>query len=106
MKPHKVIERMSKRLVVGLSKFFLKIGRPDYKIPEADSIERILLVRPEKLGDLVVTLPIADALNKGIQQSTGCYAVCGDLLNTLLLFKTMGLQPLPILLKEKSEGFC
>jgi len=49
-------------MIVSLLRPFLRHGRRPQPQIAVDQIERILLIKPEKLGDMVIMLPLAQAL--------------------------------------------
>jgi ADP-heptose:LPS heptosyltransferase len=60
----KSIEHGFKRLVFGAARIVLKKGRRDFGPIDPKSIKRILFLRPDKLGDMIVSLPVFHNLKK------------------------------------------
>lgn len=60
----KPLEKIIKRWFFALSGSFLKKGRTDFKAIDPHSIKRVLFIRPEKLGDMVISLPVFHNLKK------------------------------------------
>jgi len=54
----KPVEHGIKRFVFCLSRAYLKRGREGFEAIDPDSIRRVLFIRPEKLGDMVISLPV------------------------------------------------
>ncbi|MFW9842808.1 MAG: glycosyltransferase family 9 protein [Candidatus Thorarchaeota archaeon] len=54
----KSVEHGVKRIVFGLSQIHLKKGRTEFQTVDPDSVRRVLFIRPEKLGDMVISLPV------------------------------------------------
>ncbi len=58
----KGFEHRIKAAVFALSRILLKRGRPNNGTIDAEQVKRVLFLRPEKIGDMVISLPIFDAL--------------------------------------------
>ncbi|MFH1686039.1 MAG: glycosyltransferase family 9 protein [bacterium] len=58
-------EHIVKRLAYVILRLFLKKGKPSHPPLQVSEMDKILLLRPEtKLGDMVVSLPVVDALKQ------------------------------------------
>ncbi len=62
--PLKMVEHAFKRLFFGLSRPCLKEGRRGFDAIDPATIGRVLFIRPEKLGDMVISLPVFSNLKK------------------------------------------
>ena len=60
----KRFEHWIKAAVFGLCKIFLKRGRTLDGPIDTAQVKRVLFLRPEKIGDMVISLPIFDALKE------------------------------------------
>lgn len=58
----KSLEHKFKGLVFEIFKVFLKKGRDGFTVLDGKSIQKVLFIRPEKIGDMVVSLPVFDEL--------------------------------------------
>lgn len=58
----KSLEHRIKAAVFALSRILLKRGRPNDGSVDAGQVKRVLFLRPEKIGDMVISLPVFDAL--------------------------------------------
>ncbi len=54
----KSIEHRFKRIVFAIARLLLKKGRHDFSRIDANTIKRVLLIRPERLGDMIISLPV------------------------------------------------
>ncbi|MEZ5359575.1 MAG: glycosyltransferase family 9 protein [Candidatus Zixiibacteriota bacterium] len=59
----KMFEHGFKRFVFALSRLYLKKGR-DFATIDPATIKAVLFIRPEKLGDMVISLPVFHNLKK------------------------------------------
>lgn len=62
--PLKTAEHGVKRVVFALFSVFLRRGRPDFATIDPAAVARVLFIRPEKLGDMIISLPVFDNLKK------------------------------------------
>lgn len=60
----KEAEHKFKSLFFGLMRGFLKKGRPGLDQLDGSKMRRVLFLRPEKIGDMVISFPVFDALVK------------------------------------------
>ncbi|MCP4570431.1 MAG: glycosyltransferase family 9 protein [FCB group bacterium] len=60
----KMLEHGFKRVFFALVSFFLKKGREEFAIIDPMMIKRVLFIRPEKLGDMVISLPVFHNLKR------------------------------------------
>lgn len=60
----KKTEKAFKRLALASLSPMLKSNPLPGAAPSLESFRRILIIRPEKLGDVMITLPVVEALNK------------------------------------------
>lgn len=58
----KSLEHRIKAAVFALSRVFFKRGRPHDGPIDTARVKRVLFLRPEKIGDMVISLPVFDAL--------------------------------------------
>ncbi len=54
----KSLEHGIKRIFFGLSRVYLKKGRVGFSTIDPLTIKRVLFIRPEKLGDMIISLPV------------------------------------------------
>ncbi|MCP4705047.1 MAG: glycosyltransferase family 9 protein [candidate division Zixibacteria bacterium] len=47
---------------------FLKKGKSDYIIPDSNKFQKILILRPDRIGDTVCTFPLIDSLKENFPQ--------------------------------------
>jgi ADP-heptose:LPS heptosyltransferase len=59
----KWLEHRAKDLVFGLFRLFFRKGRRDLTTLDATRMSKVLFLRPEKIGDMVISLPTFDALH-------------------------------------------
>ena len=60
----KTAEHKFKALFFWLLKVFLRKGNPNLIPLDASQIGKILVLRPDKLGDIIISLPVFDSLKK------------------------------------------
>jgi len=60
----KPIEHTFKAVFFALSKYFLRKGAKEFKPLDGHSISKVLFLRPEKIGDMVISFPVFDGLKK------------------------------------------
>lgn len=60
----KPVEHKGKALFFALSKWLLKKGRKEFKSLDGRRLSKVLFLRPEKIGDMVISLPVFDALKE------------------------------------------
>lgn len=60
----KTLEHGFKRIFFEVCSVFLKKGREEFEIIDPKSIKRVLFIRPEKLGDMIISLPVFHNLKK------------------------------------------
>ena len=68
----KHLEHGVKAAVFGACAWFLKRGQKEFKPLDGRALHRVLFLRPEKIGDMVISLPVFDGLHTAfphIQQS-------------------------------------
>jgi len=58
----KTSEHRIKAAVFSLFRLFFRPGRPNSGLLDARRMTRVLFLRPEKIGDMVISLPVFDAL--------------------------------------------
>jgi len=73
--PLKALEHGFKRLVFTVSALFLKKGRSDFATIDASQLSRVLFIRPEKLGDMIISLPVFHNLKK-LYPHLEIYTIC------------------------------
>ena len=73
--PLKALEHGFKKLVFFLSCSFFRKARSDFKIIDPLSIKRVLFIRPEKLGDMIISLPVFHNLKK-LYPHLEIYTIC------------------------------
>lgn len=56
--PIKPLEHGIKRVFFGLSRVYLKKGRAGFTTIDPLTIKNVLFIRPEKLGDMIISLPV------------------------------------------------
>ncbi len=64
MEALKPLERRIKSVVFRLIAPFLKRGRGDVEPIDGSRVRRVLFIRPDKIGDMVISLPTFDALKR------------------------------------------
>jgi heptosyltransferase-3 len=62
--PLKKMEHGLKRVFFAASKIYLKKGRKGFKGIDPAGIKRVLFIRPDKLGDMIISLPVFHNLKK------------------------------------------
>src|SRR4030042_5898117 len=60
----KTAEHAVKRLFFAAASPLLRKGRSDFRLIDPHHIKRILFIRPEKLGDMIISLPVFYNLKK------------------------------------------
>lgn len=60
----KKLEHWFKAFIFGVFKLFLKKGQKDFVPLVGSKIEKVLFLRPEKIGDMVISFPVFDGLKK------------------------------------------
>jgi len=60
----KSAEHGVKRMFFGLSRLYLKKGREGFHTIDPLTIKKVLFIRPEKLGDMIISLPVFYNLKK------------------------------------------
>ena len=60
----KPAEHAFKAMVFNLFKLFLKQGQKDFRLIDGNAVKKVLFLRPEKLGDMVISFPVFDGLRK------------------------------------------
>ena len=60
----KSLEHGFKRIFFAAAGIFLKKGRADFETIDPYKIQRVLFIRPEKLGDMVISLPVFHNLKR------------------------------------------
>jgi len=60
----KTLEHKFKSFFFWLCRGFLRQGRPGFERLDADKIRCALFLRPEKIGDMVISFPVFDALRE------------------------------------------
>ncbi len=60
----KPLEHKIKASFFWLFKIFLKIGIKEFKPLDANKLKKVLFLRPEKIGDMVISFPVFDGLKK------------------------------------------
>lgn len=73
--PLKALEHSFKKLVFFLSCSFFRKARPDFKVIDPSNIKRVLFIRPEKLGDMIISLPVFHNLKK-LYPHLEIYTIC------------------------------
>ena len=68
IEPLKPLEHKFKAFVFAVVKLFLKEGRKDFKIIDGNKINKVLFLRPEKIGDMVISFPVFDGMKKHFPQ--------------------------------------
>jgi len=58
----KPLEHAFKAFFFSISRLFLKKGRRDFVPIDGNQIKRVLFLRPEKIGDMVISFPVFDGL--------------------------------------------
>jgi ADP-heptose:LPS heptosyltransferase len=71
----KKLEHGFKRLFFALSQVYLKKGREGFETIDPQKITRVLFIRPEKLGDMVISLPVFHNLKK-LYPHIEIYTIC------------------------------
>ncbi|MFC1475186.1 glycosyltransferase family 9 protein [Candidatus Zixiibacteriota bacterium] len=64
MEKLKPIEHKFKAFFFGVFRIFLSKGQTDFKLIGGESIKKVLFLRPEKLGDMVISFPVFDGLRR------------------------------------------
>jgi len=60
----KPLEHKFKSFFFWLCRGLLKKGRPGFEKLDASTMRRVLFLRPEKIGDMVISFPVFDALRR------------------------------------------
>ncbi len=60
----KPIEHKGKSLFFALFKPFLRKGRKEFKPLDGRTLSKVLFLRPERIGDMVISLPVFDGLKE------------------------------------------
>lgn len=71
----KSLEHAVKRLVFAVSRIYLKKGRQGFQTIDPPRLRRVLFIRPEKLGDMIISLPVFYNLKK-LYPHLELYAIC------------------------------
>jgi len=58
----KPLEHRVKALFFGLFKLFLKKKQGDFTPLDGDKLKKVLFLRPEKIGDMIISFPVFDGL--------------------------------------------
>ncbi|MDD5427503.1 MAG: glycosyltransferase family 9 protein [candidate division Zixibacteria bacterium] len=64
MEPLKPVEHKIKDFAFALFRFLLKKGQKDFKPLEPLYLKKILFLRPDKIGDMIISLPVFENLKK------------------------------------------
>ena len=64
MEKLKPLEHAFKAFFFKMSHVFLKKGRTDFVPLDGNTIRRVLFLRPEKIGDMVISFPVFDGLKR------------------------------------------
>ncbi len=64
MEALKPLEHKFKAFVFSLFKLFFTIGQKEFKPIDGNKISKVLFLRPEKLGDMVISFPVFDGLKR------------------------------------------
>jgi len=64
MEQLKPLEHKFKAFFFNLFRFTLRKGRKDFKPIDGDKLHKVLFLRPEKLGDMIISFPVFDGLLK------------------------------------------
>ncbi len=60
----KPLEHKFKAMVFNLFKLFFKRGQNEFSPIDGNKLEKVLFLRPEKLGDMVISFPVFDGLKR------------------------------------------
>jgi len=64
----KQIEFKIKESFFFIFQLFLKKGKPDIEIPNGHDLQKILILRPDRIGDTVCSFPLIDSLIESFPQ--------------------------------------
>lgn len=64
----KELEHKFKAFFFGTFKLFLKKGRKDFVPLDGGKLKKVLFLRPEKIGDMVISFPVFDGLKQHFPQ--------------------------------------
>lgn len=115
MKNHlKPIEHKFKSLFFRVFKSFLKKGEKEFQPLNGNKIKKILFLRPEKIGDMVISLPVFDGLKQyyphikiSILGSPKNYNIIKDdpRFENIFLYKKNLVHDIKELLKMRGDNF-
>ena len=71
----KALEHGFKRCFFAVASLMLKKGRRDFTVIDAAALRRVLFIRPEKLGDMIISLPVFENL-KRLYPHLELYIIC------------------------------
>ncbi len=71
----KALEHGFKRCVFAVASLMLRKGRRDFTVIDAAALRRVLFIRPEKLGDMIISLPVFENL-KRLYPHLELYIIC------------------------------
>lgn len=60
----KPIEHRFKAMIFKLFKLFLKEGQKEFTPIDGNAVKKVLFLRPEKIGDMVISFPVFDGLKQ------------------------------------------
>ncbi|MFZ5979481.1 MAG: glycosyltransferase family 9 protein [Candidatus Zixiibacteriota bacterium] len=64
MEKLKPAEHIFKEIFFSLFRFLLKKGRKDFTPLDGNNLKKVLFLRPDKIGDMIVSLPVFDNLKR------------------------------------------
>lgn len=64
MEAFKPLEHKFKAFVFALFKIFFRQGQKDFKAIDGNKVQKVIFLRPEKIGDMVISFPVFDGLKK------------------------------------------
>lgn len=64
MEALKPLEHKFKAIVFSLCKLFFAQGQKEFEPIDGNAIKKVLFLRPEKLGDMIISFPVFDGLKK------------------------------------------
>lgn len=71
----KALEHGFKRCFIAVALLMLKKGRRNFTVIDAAALRRVLFVRPDKLGDMIISLPVFENL-KRLYPHLELYIIC------------------------------
>ncbi len=110
----KPLEHWFKAFFFNVFKKLLKKGQADFKPLDGNQIRKVLFLRPEKIGDMVISFPVFDGLKKhfphikiAILGSPTNYAIIKDdpRFDTIYIYKKKPVHDIKTLMAMRKGGY-